>query len=220
MLLQRTHGIFMRIYISIVFFLYENKMTFYLLCLQSFWIHHTSGRHSISLLCLESLQHIQRWISQYRGMSMWRLQKVQKVSFVVNILCWQTPALLVWLFVKRRHKIIAISVTVHVAIDKTLRDSHRCMNVYMMNTVTYPVLCSANFCIVLFSHLLAAGATSKHGTHWMAERVVSAALYGILPAAYFMEPSFAMDTALTSTLVVHCHWWVFLMKMLGKRKLL
>lgn len=52
----------------------------------------------------------------------------------------------------------------------------------------------------------ASAAGSGHGTHWIVERVAAGALYGVLPMAYFMQPSFAMDTALTSSLVLHAHW--------------
>lgn len=66
----------------------------------------------------------------------------------------------------------------------------------------------ANFQHTYYDYLYVAvaGSADKHGTLWIAERVVAASLYGVLPAAYIMQPSFAMDTALTSVLVLHAHW--------------
>lgn len=51
-------------------------------------------------------------------------------------------------------------------------------------------------------------AVSSHRGHWVAERVMSAGLYAVIPAAFILEPSFAMDTALCTSLVIHSHWWV------------
>lgn len=46
----------------------------------------------------------------------------------------------------------------------------------------------------------------RHATHWVAERAVAIGLFAVIPAAYFAPQSFAMDTALTTSLVLHAHW--------------
>lgn len=51
-------------------------------------------------------------------------------------------------------------------------------------------------------------AVSSHRGHWVAERVMSAGLYAVIPAAFILEPSFAMDTALCTSLVIHSHWGI------------
>ncbi|XP_067941962.1 succinate dehydrogenase [ubiquinone] cytochrome b small subunit B, mitochondrial-like [Watersipora subatra] len=49
-------------------------------------------------------------------------------------------------------------------------------------------------------------AEGSHGGRWVMERVVAGSLYAVIPAAYLMEPSFAMDTALSSFIILHAHW--------------
>ena len=60
-------------------------------------------------------------------------------------------------------------------------------------------------------YIYTAAAEGAHGTHWAVERAVAAGLYAVIPAAYLMEPSFAMDTALSTFLVLHAHWYVFML---------
>ena len=50
-------------------------------------------------------------------------------------------------------------------------------------------------------------AEHPHGRLWAVERAVAAGLYAVIPAAYFMPSSFAMDTALSAVLVLHAHWY-------------
>ena len=59
-------------------------------------------------------------------------------------------------------------------------------------------------------YIYTAAAEGAHGTHWAVERAVAAGLYAVIPAAYVMEPSFAMDTALSTFLVLHAHWYVLM----------
>lgn len=53
---------------------------------------------------------------------------------------------------------------------------------------------------------LCSGEASPHAKLWIIERGVAISLLGVIPAAYFVPQSFAMDTLLTTALVLHAHW--------------
>ncbi|XP_030369772.1 succinate dehydrogenase [ubiquinone] cytochrome b small subunit, mitochondrial [Scaptodrosophila lebanonensis] len=52
-----------------------------------------------------------------------------------------------------------------------------------------------------------ASAESSHTALWTVERIVSAALLGVIPAA-FIAPSQALDALLAVSVVIHAHWGV------------
>lgn len=75
-------------------------------------------------------------------------------------------------------------------------------NVYQPNN-RLPLLSKR---IVSARSLLSTSSTAHdHTKLWVAEKVVSAALLAVIPAAFIL-PSKAMDHALALSLVVHIHW--------------
>jgi len=62
--------------------------------------------------------------------------------------------------------------------------------------------------LLSYTCMIAAGAS--HGPHWLAERAAAAALLGVIPAAFFVQGP-AMDALLSTSLVLHAHWYVIFM---------